>query len=150
MPGPSCSSASTVASAASSRWIHEATPPPSPMIGYCRFRTGSISPSLAAPYLARLRGRGGIERVVLGLDGPALARVPVAGEALRDEPVDARLARGREQRVGAFRPQPVRLRERAVEIAREIQLRQGRGLVDDRVRLGLEHCLAHGARVEQV
>jgi hypothetical protein len=47
--GPSCSSASTVAAAASSRWIHENTPPPSPTIGNCRLRTGSINPSLAAP-----------------------------------------------------------------------------------------------------
>jgi len=72
--------------------------------------------------LARRSDRGGIERVVLGLDRPAVARGPEAGEALGDEAVDARLAGGREQRVGALGPQPVRLREGAVEIAREGQL----------------------------
>ena len=100
--------------------------------------------------LARRRDRGGIEGVVLGLDQTALARGPEAGEALRDEPADARLARGREQRVGALGPQPVRLRERAVEVAREGQVRQGRRLVDDRVRRGLEHGPAHGRAIEQI
>jgi hypothetical protein len=100
--------------------------------------------------LARLRGRGGIERVVLGLDRPALALGPEAGEALGDEPVDPRLARGRDQRVGALGPQPVRLRERAVEVAGEVQVRQGRRLVDDRVRRGLDHGPADGRTIEQI
>ena len=46
--GASCSSASTVAAAASSRWMKETRPPPRPTIGYRRLRTSSISPSLAA------------------------------------------------------------------------------------------------------
>ena len=48
-PAPSWPSASTVAAAASSRWMNEEMPPPAPMTGNCRLRTGLTSPSLAAP-----------------------------------------------------------------------------------------------------
>src|ERR671922_351716 len=54
----------------------------------------------------RLAGRfrrGGVERVVLGLDHAALPRVAGGGEALGDETGYARLARSGEQVVGALR-----------------------------------------------
>ena len=38
-----------LAAAASSRWIHEVTPPPSPITGYHRLRTSRTTTSLAAP-----------------------------------------------------------------------------------------------------
>ena len=44
-PGRRARAPSTVAAAASSRWIHDKMPPPSPTIGNCRLRTGSIKPS---------------------------------------------------------------------------------------------------------
>ena len=100
--------------------------------------------------LAHRRHRGGVERIVLGLDRPALARVADAGVALGDEPAHARLARGGEQRVGALGPKPVGLREAAVEVLEVAQIGQSGRLVDDRVGLGLEDGLAHGARVEQI
>jgi hypothetical protein len=98
--------------------------------------------------LARRRHRAGVEAVVLGLDRPALARVPRAGEALGDEPAHARLACGGQQCVGALDPQPVGLRERAVEVPGEAHIRQSGRLMDDRVGPAFEHGLADGARVE--
>ncbi len=94
--------------------------------------------------------RLGVERIVLRLDRAALAHVPEAGEALGDEPAHACVTRGGQERVGALDSEPVRLRERPVQVLGELHVRQGGRLVDDRVRLGLEDCLAHGIRVEQV
>jgi hypothetical protein len=91
-----------------------------------------------------------VEGIVLGLDRPALARIPVAREALGDEAGHAQLARGGQQRVGALGPQPVRRRERLIEVAREASVLERRGLVDDRLRLCLGHGPADRARVEQV
>jgi hypothetical protein len=94
--------------------------------------------------------RRGVERVVLGFDRAAGARVAVAGEALGDDLRDAGLARGREQRVRALGAQAVRLGERAVEAAAEARVRERGGLVDDRVGRAVEHGPPDGARVEQV
>jgi hypothetical protein len=57
---------------------------------------------------------------------------------------------GGQQRVGAFGPKPVGLRERAIEASAKAHARQRGRLVDDRVGLGFEDGLAHGASVEQV
>src|SRR6266542_6268125 len=73
-----------------------------------------------------------------------------SGEALGEEAGHACLARGGQERVGALAPKPVGLREAAVEVPGEAHIRQRGCLVDDRVGLGFEHGLAHGARVEQV
>ncbi len=100
--------------------------------------------------LARRCRRGGVERIVLGLDRPALARVAVVGEALGDEPAHACLTRGGQQRVGAFGPKPVGRREGAVEVPAEARIRQSGRLVDDRLGLGFQDGRAHGARVKQV
>ena len=51
----------------------------------------------------------GVEGIVFGFDHSALARI--AGEALGDEPADACLARGSQQRVSALCSQAVGLRE---------------------------------------
>jgi len=56
----------------------------------------------------------GVEGIVFGFDHSALARIPIAGEALGDEPADACLARGSQQRVSALRSQAVGLREGAI------------------------------------
>jgi hypothetical protein len=102
------------------------------------------------PALARGLRRVRLERVVLGLDGPTLAGVARARIALGDEPANTRLARGCHQCVGALGAQPVGLREAAVEVLEVAQIRQRGRLVDDRLRLGCEQGLAHGARVEQI
>jgi hypothetical protein len=60
-----------------------------------------------------------IERILLGLHRPALARVPHAGEALGDEAGHACLPCGGQQSVSPFCPQPVGLPEAAVEVPRE-------------------------------
>ena len=80
----------------------------------------------------------------------ALPEVPVGRKALRDEPAYARLSCGRQQRVGALGPQLVRLGKGLVEATAELRLRERRGLVNDRIRLALEHGLAHCVRVKQV
>jgi hypothetical protein len=100
--------------------------------------------------LARGCRRAGVKRVVLGLDRPALARVAHAGEALGDEPHDARLARGGQQVVGSLGAKPVGLREATVEVAGEAHVRQSGRLMTDRVRPGLEDRPAHGVRIEQI
>src|SRR5215218_7749399 len=107
MPARPCSSASTVAAAASSRWMKDETPPPSPTIGKLPLAHGLEQPVVGSAVeaavakrnptgvgdrliemahrgvgLAGGRDRGGVERIVLGLDRPALACVPEAGEAL--------------------------------------------------------------------
>jgi hypothetical protein len=95
--------------------------------------------------------RGAPQRVVLGLDGAALPCVPaIAGAALRDEPAYPDLARGRQKRIGAFRPDLVGLGERLVEVAAELHVRKRGCLMHDRLGPALEHGLAHRARVEQV
>ena len=96
------------------------------------------------------RDRPRIERVVLGLDHRALARVPHAREALRDEPLDARLAGRGEQPVRALGPQPVGRHKAAVQVARELRAGERGRLVDDAVGRDLLHRLAHRAGVEQV
>jgi hypothetical protein len=83
-------------SASKTRVDEQGTPPPP------RPRTG--------------RRRSRVEWVALDLDHPTRAGVAEAGEALRDDPVYACLARG-EQRVGAFGPEPVGRREGAVEVS---------------------------------
>jgi hypothetical protein len=50
----------------------------------------------------------------------------------------------------ALGAKPVRLREASVEVLEVAQIRQSGRLMDDRVGLGFEHGLAHGARVEQI
>ena len=83
--------------------------------------------------LAHAARRVGVERVVLGLDRPAGARIGPAREALRDEALDAGRARGREQVVGPLGAQPV---GRARTPSRCCACRmspQRRHLVDDRV-----------------
>ena len=97
-----------------------------------------------------MAGGAGVERIILDLDRPAHPRVAVAGEALRDEPVHACLARGGQQRIGALGPQPVGRPEAAVQAPAEADPRQGGRLMDDRIRLGLQDGLADRARVEQV
>jgi hypothetical protein len=100
---------------------------------------------------AHRRHRRRIEGIVLRLDGrPGFAGVRPAREALRDEAADAGLARAGEQRVGALRPEPVRLREAAVEVLEVAQAAERGRLVDDRVRPGGDDGIAHRGRVEQV
>ena len=67
---------------------------------------------------AERRGRIGVERVLLGLDGPVDAGVGPAGVALGDDAPDAHRAARGQQVVGARRAQAVRHREVAVEVAR--------------------------------
>jgi hypothetical protein len=74
----------------------------------------------------------------------------VAGEALGQEAAHAGLVGSGQQRVGALCPQPVRGLEAAVEVPQEPQVREGGGLVDDRVGCGFEYRFANGARVEEV
>jgi hypothetical protein len=72
--------------------------------------------------------RGGVERIILGLDRPALARVPTVGrDALSDEAAHARFACGGEQVVGAFSAQPVGLGESAIEVSAEAHIRHRGG-----------------------
>jgi hypothetical protein len=92
--------------------------------------------------------RRGVERIVLGLDRPAPSGVPGGGEALRDESAHPGLARGRQQRVGAFRSQLAGLGEHLVHAAAELRIRQRGCLVNDRLGLVLEHGRTHRARVE--
>src|ERR1035438_5301849 len=66
MAGPSWSSASTVAAAASSRWMNDIMPPPSPMTGRCRLRAAVTSASglgLQPPHEPRSGVGGGVDRV---------------------------------------------------------------------------------------
>ena len=99
---------------------------------------------------ARGLGRVGVERVVLGLHGAAGLRVRPAGEALGDEPADARrLGRG-EQVVGALGPQAVGLGELLGELAEVADVREGRGLVDDHLGLRRRDRGFHGLAVEDV
>jgi hypothetical protein len=100
--------------------------------------------------LAGGRDRRRIERVVLALHRTALARVPKAGEALGDEAAHARGARSGDERVGALDPQPVGLREGAVEVPGEPHVRERGGLMDDRVGLGGHDGLDDRFALEQV
>ena len=144
-------------------------PPPSPTIGNCRLRTGSSravvggavegavaqsDPAEVGDRLLEIGHRGGallellrrrgVERIVLGLDGSALAGVPgEGGNALRDESAHAGLARGGQQRVGALRSQLAGLGRHLVHVAAELHLRQRGRLVHDRLGLRLEHGRAH-------
>src|SRR6266536_4485971 len=173
--GPLWSSASTVAAAASSRWMNDQTPPPPPTIGKLsgahsldesviavavQVAVAQRDPAGVGDHLVQILHRslgwahrrhgGRVERILLGLDRSALTRVPVAGEALGDEAVDAGCLRGGEQRVGALGTQPVGLGEAAVEVLEVVQAGQRSCLVDDRVRFGLDDGLAHRGRVEEV
>jgi hypothetical protein len=155
--------------------MNDQTPPPSPTIGNCRFAhgldqsvvggavevavakrdpTGVCDRLLEMAHrgvgLAHRRHRGRVERIVLGLDQPALARVSVAGEALGDEAAHACFACGGEQRVRALDAKPVRLGEAAVEVLEVAQVGERGRLVDDRIGPGGGNRLADGRRVEQV
>ena len=100
--------------------------------------------------LLRVSQRGLIERIGFGLDRSALPQVAVGREALPDETTHAgRSGRGQE-RVGSLGAQPVRGREDLVHVPAELDVRQRRGLMDDRIRLAVQHGLAHCPRVEQV
>ena len=100
--------------------------------------------------LAGVRRRGRIDRVGLGLDRAALARVQVGREALRHEPAHACFPGGGQQRVGSLGAQAVGGGEGLVQAAAERDVGQRRGLMHDRVGPGLQHGPAHGTRVEQV
>jgi hypothetical protein len=101
--------------------------------------------------LVEVLRRRGVERIVLRLDGSALAGVPGEGSnALRHESAYAGLARGRQQRVRPLRSQLAGLGGHLVHVAAELHVRQRGRLVDDRLGLHLEHDLAHRTRVEQV
>jgi len=69
---------------------------------------------------------------------------------LGDEAADAGVARFCEQRVGALGPEPVRLREAAVEVLEVAQAGEGGGLVDDRVRPRGGDGVSHRVAVEQI
>jgi hypothetical protein len=100
--------------------------------------------------LERRCRRARVERIVLALDRPAVAGVAHAREALRDEAGDAGLARGGEQGVGAFRAEPVRRREGAVEVPPEARVRERGRLMDDRVGLRFQDGVSHGGGIEQI
>ena len=91
-----------------------------------------------------------IERGVLALDRAALAGVAVVRVALGDKLLDARFACGREQVVGAFGAEPVRLGEAAIDVLEVAEARQRRRLVNDRVGLSGDDCVAHCPGVERV
>ena len=100
---------------------------------------------------AEVLRRRGVERIVLGLDGSALAGVPGEGRnALRDESAYASLVRGRQQGVRSLRSQLAGLGRHLVHVPAELHVRQRGRLVDDRLGLVLEHGFAHRARVEQI
>ena len=92
----------------------------------------------------------GVERVGLGLDRAAAADGGPAGERLRHDPAGARRERRGEQVLGALGPQPVRGRERAVEVARELEVAERGELVDDDVRPRLGDGREHRVAVERV
>ena len=100
--------------------------------------------------LAHRWNRRRVERIFLGLDRPALAGVRPAGEALGHEAADIDVARGCEQRVGAFGAEAVGLRKRLVGVLEVGQAAERGRLVDDRFGSDGRHGLLHGARVEQV
>jgi hypothetical protein len=77
-------------------------------------------------------------------------RVAETREALGDEPGHACIAGGGQEGVGALASKPVGLGEALVEVLGEPHIRESGRLVDDRVGLGLEHSVAHRARVEQI
>ena len=54
--------------------------------------------------------------------------------------MQVQLARGGQERLGALPPEPVGLREAAVEVPGEADVSEGGRLVDDRVGLGREHA----------
>jgi hypothetical protein len=97
--------------------------------------------------LARVGRRLAVERVVLGLDRPALPGGRPAGEALPDEP---RVAGGRDQVVGPLGAEPVGRGERLVEAAAELEPGERGELVHDDVGPRGGHGLAYGGRVERV
>ncbi|HEY6775104.1 MAG TPA: hypothetical protein VI122_01185 [Thermoleophilaceae bacterium] len=84
------------------------------------------------------------------MTGPPSRAYRALAKLWGDEPAHVRLLRGGQQRVGALGPKPIRLREGAVEVPGEAHIRQSGRLVDDRVRLGFEDGLPHGARIEQI
>ena len=176
MAGPSASSASTVAAAASSRWMNDMMPPPSPIIGNWRLRTAvdhrvvlvAVEAAVAQRDAARRgdrlvdvrhrrehqprRGRGiGQQGVVLVLDRAAGVRVAERREALRDEPSarPPRAAAASRLSVPLVRSRLVGAK-RAVHVAGEGDAAQGGGLVDDRVGTGRGDHGAHRAGVEHV
>ena len=96
------------------------------------------------------RRRAGVERVLLGLHRPAGADARPARVALGEEPAHAGRRRRRQQVIEALRAQLVGGREGAVEVL-QVQVRgEGRHLVDDHLRLGPGHGLAHGQAVQPV
>ena len=103
-----------------------------------------------AALLSRIPGGVGVEWIVLRLDHASLAHVAHAREALGDEAADAPLACGGEQAsVPSVRSRLVSLNGRS-RLPRETDVRQRGRLVDDRLRLRLEHGLAHCPSVEQI
>jgi hypothetical protein len=92
-------------------------------------------------------GSTGSSSVLTGAAGTFVAR---AGIALGHEPAHARLAPCGEQGVRALGPQPIGLREAAVEVLEIPQTGQRGRLMDDRFGPGLEDGLAHSMRIEQV
>jgi hypothetical protein len=69
---------------------------------------------------------------------------------LSDEAAYSCLARGRQQRVGALRPQLAGLGQYLVDVAAELCVCECGRLVHDRLGLLLEHGLAHRSGVEQI
>jgi hypothetical protein len=73
-----------------------------------------------------------------------------AGEALRDDAVNACLACRGQEGIGALGPEPVGLGECPVHLPAELHSRQRGRLVDDRVWVSFEDGLAHGFPIEEV
>jgi hypothetical protein len=91
-----------------------------------------------------------VERVVLGLHGPARARGRPARVALGDEALHPdRAARG-QQVVGGLGTEPVRLGEGAIEVAQVEVTRQRREFVHDHVGLRLRDHARHLLCIKRV
>ena len=122
-PGSPRSSAATVADAASSTWIHDHTPAPSPMMGSMRFRTISTSwiphaGTVEAAVAEHDPGERRVEHTLLEL-ADRRERLALPADGVRVE----RLGLGRRTLTSARdRPPRVALREQALHASR---LRRG-------------------------
>src|SRR6266487_4563608 len=157
--------------------MNDHTPAPSPTIGNPRLRTvGSQSRSRSieiaiakgdsfdavssahsmlevADRLKRLlliAWRGRVERILLGREAGAGARIVPVAVALGNEPPGTRGHRSPQQGICPFGPQAVRHCKLVVELLVILHPCEGRQLVDHDLRLGLRECLHDSGTVERI
>src|SRR6266496_6654904 len=94
--------------------------------------------------------RGRVERILLGREAGAGARIVPVAVALGNEPPGTRGHRSLQQGICPFGPQAVRHCKLVVELLVILHTCEGRQLVDHDLRFGLRECLHDSGTVERI